>query len=236
MQEPIMSGSKKYILFGAGTAGLEFLDFVGISNVAFFCDSNLAGTTKKNIHILSLHDLQNIHSSYIVVITPRTERFMVEIAILLHDRKIPFVLAGEEREKLTRYNDLLQYAKDNMIDINAIDDDFEAKEASLIAIYDRFALSRFIVERIGEMMDLLIQTDDERFLDPKVKDIFLPLSFKEEKIANKFLYNKVCEKLNVVTKVNITFWIRFIRRHWDKVFSYDRFNYTRKMDNQRIDV
>lgn len=226
---------KKKILFGAGSAGLEFLDFVGAPNVAFFCDNYLAGTTIKNVPVLSLQELKNIYSDYVVIITPKSARFIVEIAILLHDSNIPFVLAEDEKEKIIRYSAILQYAKDNKVDIYDQSNGFEKDEQRLLCRYKKFALSKFIVERIGEMMDLLIQTDDKRFCDPNVKDIFIPMSFDKEKIANKFLYDKVCEKLNVVTKDNVKFWIIFIRKHWDKIFCYDRFNYQRKMMNQRID-
>ena len=62
---------KKYILYGAGHDGLEFLNHIDKNQIAYFCDSNKEkwGKTIEGIEVISPDKLSLIYSNYTVVIT-----------------------------------------------------------------------------------------------------------------------------------------------------------------------
>lgn len=227
----------QYILFGAGEAGIHGLDTFGKENVAFFCDNYMTGMIVGNKEVISFHKLKEIYSKYRVVITPRTNKIVAEIVSQLNREGIPFVLLEDELNLFRICQALKCYAKKfREIDKN----EYEIIKRELLLRYQFVEFDYIDISRIGEMMALVVESSEGTYDDAKIKNVFIPKFqddlFADEKNANAFLYNKISEKLEVITECNVGFWSHFI----DEQMNYCRFNarysHQQMMKYQQLDI
>lgn len=230
---------RKYILFGAGSNGINAFRRFGYDNVAYFCDNYLCGSLFCGKEIISFERLCGIHKNYIVVLTTTVGKYMLEMGLQLDRNGIPFVLLEDELtmfELLKKMDNLYGQACEN----------YDLLENEFFRQYKRLEIAYIDTTRIGEMMALRIEMDSGKYNVKGTKTIFVPkfydlktrdtLLFDDERNANFVLYKKITEHVDVIDEHNCRFWSQFIKKNRSLCCFYDRYSHKNMMMYQQLDM
>lgn len=231
----------KYILYGAGQRGKEALKFFGSENVLCFCDSFLFGNTLEGKKIISFEELKEIQEEYRLVITPANSVGVVEIIAKVNSGGFDFTMYEDEVRLVKIYQAMKQYAHEAR---ELKNEEYQDEASKLARNYDYIEFAYIDVTRIGEMMSLLIISDGNEYGENRTKNVFVPwfsidgkeLLFAEKRNANKYLYKKIAELLELLTKNNINFWLRFMEENWNKCKFNNRYSHINMIKYQRISI